>query len=369
MTDFLIFTLNDKVIPLQELLELTGTEAIDVLGDPELPEGYVVRWPDLMISLRRLPDAEAARHIADVQAFAQGILGDRDDNKARKNLRHIGLACQVWQVTIAPQPDTANRARDLTLGVLAYYEQSFLFGDGAIYNESGKRFLGPGEARTKFFEDHVPEDSPEASQRKARTLARLQREKIPFIGHLPVVVDSAQAALRDPQQIAERLICLLLIAEVAEGKTLPEYTTQLDAFNLRGAATPDELAFAQDAMPIKQDVIKFSQRLEAAWVLAWALGVVDTLGRPDDFCQPDVMKRWLYPAGVADLLRAARPRPITDVLDLYDLHYRYHWAVNDAELYGTRMPGRLIPAVVYERHYAFHWLVSTLEWDKVTTDT
>jgi hypothetical protein len=369
MTDLLIFSLSDAVIPLQELLELTGTEAITTLGNPDVPAGYEVRWPDLTISLRLLSGPEAARHLADVWAFAQGILADRDDNKARKNLRRVGLARQVWQVSIDPEPDAANRARDLVLGVLAYYEQSFLYGDGAIYNEFGKRFLGPEEARTKLFVDNVPQDSPEAAQRKARTLARLQREKIPFIDHLPVIADSAQVTLRTPQQIAQRLVCLLLIADVAEGKTLAEYAAQLEAFNLREEATPDELAFAHDPTPIKQDVIKFSQRVEAAWVLGWALGVVETLGRPDDFCQPEALQRWRHPAGLADLMREARPRAATDVLDMYDLHYRYHWAVNDAELYGTRVPGHLIPAVVYERHYALHWLTSTLEWDKVTTDT
>ncbi|MEL6525849.1 MAG: DUF4272 domain-containing protein, partial [Chloroflexota bacterium] len=67
----------------------------------------------------------------------------------------------------------------------------------------------------------------------------------------------------------------------------------------------------------------------------------------------------------------ARLRPKSEILDALDLHFRYHWALVDAELYGNKAPAGLIQDVVYQRHYALNWMLDIhgQAWDAVTTDT
>jgi hypothetical protein len=311
---------------------------------------------------------DTAEALADINAYVDGFLAERDDNKARKNARRVASARLVLEVEIDPESDIDNKARNLVLGVLAYYPDSFFWGDGALYNDQGKRFIGNDEARPRFFIDRTPEDSPEAAERKARTLALLKREKVPFIEHLPVKADSTQATLRPTPDVVARLMALLLIAQKAEGSNLEVYEQEVERLELREAVTADEWTYAYTADPIKQDTIKFSQRVEAAWMLAWALGLVEALPRADAFCEVERLQE-LGRQSASQLVTRSQPRPLSAILDATDLHYRYHWAVNDAELYGTRMPAKLQPVVVYERHYALNWLIGNEAWDGVNTDT
>ncbi len=359
---------STELLPIEELYELTANDVINTNIKNDRAVEHEVVWPQVRVRLRLREAAAAQALLAEVQTFAQAALGSRVDAKTRKNLRRVALADTVIDVEIDPEPDTANKARDLVLGVLAYYPDSLLWDGCALYNENAKRFIGAKDAPVKFFPDLTPADSAEALQRKERSLAVLRREKVPFIAHLPVIADSAQATPPTLDQIVERLVALVTIAERAEGATLAEYEMALAARGASAAATPDEIAYARSDTPIEQDTIKFSQRFESAWVLAWALGLVETLKRPDDFCQAEALCEWAA-AGVNPLKRRARLRPLSAILDMADLHYRYHWAVNDAELYGARIPAQLIPAVVYERHYALNWLVSGSAWDTVSTDT
>lgn len=368
MQTICLLTKGAALPPVEELYELTANDVINTNIKNDHAVEYEVVWPQVRVRLRLREGAAAQALLTEVQAFAQAVLGSRVDAKARKNLRRVMLADTVMDVVIDPEPDAANKARDLVLGVLAYYPNSLLWDGRALYNESAKRFIGAEDAPVKFFPDSTPEDSAEALERKERSLVVLRREKVPFIQHLPVIADSTQATPPTLDQIVERFIALVTIAERAEGAALAEYEAALAARGAQAAATPDEMAYARSETPIEQDTIKFSQRFESAWVLAWALSLVETLKRPDDFCQAEALREWAA-AGVNPLKRRARLRPLSAILDMADLHYRYHWAVNDAELYGTRIPARLIPAVVYERHYALNWLISGSAWDTVSTDT
>ncbi len=366
MTELTVFAPSEQLLPLDELFELTANEAIEIMGDEEYPTGYIVRWQDVVVTLQVVPDATSA--LNDIMAFVNGFLAERDDNKARKNLRRIASARLVIQIQIEPEPDVENKAGNLVLGVLSYYPDSFFWGDGALYNDQGKRFIGHDDARPRFFIDRTPEDSAEAIERKARTLSILKREKVPTIEHLAVKPDSTQATQRPPQDITARLLALLLIAEKAEGGTLEIYEQKVAQADLREAVSTDEWEYAHTAEPIQQDTIKFSQRVEAAWVLAWALGLIETLERPEAFCDSERLQA-IGQQSTTQLVARSQPRSLVTLLDAADLHYRYHWAVNDAELYGTKMPSKLQLVVVYERHYALNWLIGNEVWDSVNTDT
>jgi len=52
--------------------------------------------------------------------------------------------------------------------------------------------------------------------------------------------------------------------------------------------TPKEAAFIGNTTPSKSERTQFVWRYESAWVLLWALGYIDDLGKPSTIC--DVSK-------------------------------------------------------------------------------
>jgi hypothetical protein len=369
MEKFILFTPQTDLIPISELFELTGNEAITPLGNPDAPTGYVCVWQDVHVVVERLSDEAYPHAQNDLLEFVQAVLGDRNDSKAQKHLRRVDTIHHALHVTIEPSQDDSGKAKNLIMGIMTYYEGSFFFANHALYNDEGKRIFGYDDTPPRYFREVVIAVSDEAKTRKDHSLKRLSNEKVPFIKHLPVIADSTEATPRPLESIVPRLFALVLIAEKAEGMTLADYEAKVAQYDLREAVSADEWAFAHTDDPIKQDVIKFSQRLESAWVLAWALGYNELLGRPDAFCDVALLRELLAKHTVASCVQHAKLMGLHTLLDETDLIFRYHWAVNDAELYGTRIPAKLIPAVTYERHYALRWLVSGDDWDTVNTDT
>jgi hypothetical protein len=369
MEKFILFTPQTNLIPIGELFELTGNEAITPLGKPDAPNGYDILWQDVRVVVEHLSDDDYANALNDLRQFVQAVLGDRHDSKAQKHMRRVDTIHDALHITIEPSQDESGKAKNLIMGIMTYYEGSFFFVNRALYNDEGKRIFGYDDTPPRYFREVVIATSDEAKSRKEGSLKRLSDEKVPFIKHLHVIADSTEATLRPIEPIAQRLFALVLIAEKAEGMTLADYEAHVAHYGLREAVSADEWAFAHTDDPIKQDIIKFSQRFEGAWVLAWALGYVDALGRPDAFCDVAFLRELLTKHTVASCVQHAKLKGLHTLLDETDLIFRYHWAVNDAELYGTRIPAKLIPAVTYERHYALRWLMSGDDWDIVNTDT
>jgi len=112
-------------------------------------------------------------------------------------------------------------------------------------------------------------------------------------------------------------------------------------------------------------------RVEAAWVLLWAVGYVKELGKPETVCEVGQAVAFIKQRNAAQFIADARLRPLAEILDEADLIYRYHWAVVDARVNGTEVPAGVDPGVIYERHYALNWLIGYMdqEWDDITTDT
>lgn len=102
-------------------------------------------------------------------------------------------------------------------------------------------------------------------------------------------------------------------------------------------------------------------RHECFWVILWALGYIDELGRPDTICDVKRAVSILRVNGSDGFLKNANLRPQSEILDAADLIFRYHWAVVDARVNQRDAPAGL----------DLNWLVGYMdqEWDDVSTDT
>jgi hypothetical protein len=194
---------------------------------------------------------------------------------------------------------------------------------------------------------------------------------VPINQHLPVIETENEAKRRSKEEIAQRALCVLLVAVKGEGLEQSVVERIAQDFKLRNSFTPNERAFIVASAPSQNDRLQFSWKYEAAWVLLWALGYVSILEKPTKICDVKFAVKTMRDRGPDGFSVGAKLRPLRDILDQADQIYRYHWAVVDARIKGKPAPAQLEAGVVLERHYALNWLIGYMDqdWDNISTDT
>ena len=237
--------------------------------------------------------------------------------------------------------------------------------------------------RNRGRSGRVLANEPADEARHQRTVALLQQENVRYHPSLPVVVLDAKAQVRSAREIAERLMTMWVVCVYSEaretGETWEEaqrYCTWADeglGGRLLETLSPEEVVYLATREPEPREVAKFGWRYECCYVLMWALGIIDELGRPESPCDVSAMARRLWPMKSIDaLLAQSRPRPDSDLLDAANLILHYDWACVDARINGRGYPAGLNGEVSVEWHYAFNWLVGANEnadWDDISPDT
>ena len=211
----------------------------------------------------------------------------------------------------------------------------------------------------------------EAWDRRDRTLAIIRPEGVPYLDSLPLIEMEADIPRRGDEEVALRAMALAAVAlrDLAPSQEAMEnYIEQLD---IEDSFTPKERVFIHDANSSRDDRMQFSWRCECLHVLLWALGFVETLGRPDHKCDSKALFDLVWELGREGLIEEAQLRPARELLDAADLLYCYHWAVRDAQMFRKPVPAGLSRDVVQEWHYAVNWLIcyKGAEWDEVAVDT
>src|SRR5262252_3094401 len=196
----------------------------------------------------------------------------------------------------------------------------------------------------------------------------LQRDRVPINRHLPVIETREEARLRSTQEVAYRTLALLAVALKGEGLEQQSVEKLVQRHALTPHFTPNEAAFIRTALPTQRDRTQFSWRYEAAWVLLWALGYLEELGKPSTICDVPKAVTIMHERTTAQFLAGAKLRSLEEVLDEADLVYRYDWAVVDARVNDKPSPAGLDPGVVQERHHALNWLIGYIDqdWDDVS---
>lgn len=211
----------------------------------------------------------------------------------------------------------------------------------------------------------------EAQVRKASSMAILKSEDVPLIEHLPAIESEAESTRRTTEEVATRALALCVVAVKGEGLEQEIVEHIIKDYGLAGGFTPNEQKFIKDPKPSQHDRIQFAWRYECYWVMLWALGFIERLGRPDTICDVKQAVMIMQQNGRDGFMKMAKLRPQSEILDAADLIYRYHWAVVDARVNGREAPAGLDGGVVMERHYALNWLIGYMDqdWDDVSTDT
>jgi hypothetical protein len=214
-----------------------------------------------------------------------------------------------------------------------------------------------------------------ASVRKFLTEKRLEKEGIPVNPQLPLIDDYKSVKLRNPKDVARRILILSVVIEIAYGKSptsKAEAAAWLHSTDLSKYAANSEIHFL--TKDTDDHVLKpqLSWRVEAQKVLFWSIGLIDKLNFPSEVSTEtaEAHKKGLEAFGsIKQLIKHARLRDREEILDELDYILRLHAAVRQAQSSQTPIPGNANPGIVYERHYAFNWLIHYAEaWDDVTCD-
>lgn len=168
------------------------------------------------------------------------------------------------------------------------------------------------------------------------------------------------------------MLCLVICAVKGEGEAdAPAFIAELvERHGVAAWLTPEERAFlAERACPLQRRA-QLTWRYEGVHVLQWWLGMVDDLQPPHAICDVPATVRLVHGRTVDQVVAAARPRPVAELLDQADLHYRLHWAAISLRLRGAGSPA-LHEGIVRKRHHALNWLIRYrgADWDEVPTDT
>ena len=210
----------------------------------------------------------------------------------------------------------------------------------------------------------------EAEARKRRSIKRLQGEGVPVLEWLPVIEDSTEVKPPSADAAARRFCALVLVAIKGVSGDQALATRLRAAFGDRADFSPSEIEFMADAAASDLDRVEYSWAFEAALPIAWALGRIPQMDRPERLVDPATLIDLIEPDDGKAFVANARMRPQAEILDAADLIYRYHWAVREAGLNKRPAPARLDGEVVMERHRGLNWLIGyEAEWDEVTTDT
>lgn len=366
-----LFFPSDTQIPLEELLELSAIEDIETITENNNLLGYKISWDDVSLKISFPTIAEQQNHISILLDTVDSILDGRDDKKAIKIWRRAENMMQAVQCTVEPNWDEDHKAQLLIQGIMVYYDYAFMFADKTLYNQNGNIEIGHEDSKRKYWAKAKKEETAIVNDHKKRSIEILKKEDIPYIKHLRALPDDDEITLRSAEDIAKRAIVLNLVARFADGESRAWFEQKVEQYRLQDAITEQERTFVEDDNPPDYIGILFSQRLEAFWTLAYTLQLHDTFGKPSTFCDSEQAHEMLDTRSPEQFLLDAKLRDKSAIMDALDLHFRYHWAIVNAELYGNKPPKQLEPDVIYQRHYALNWLVQldSEDWDEVTTGT
>lgn len=233
---------------------------------------------------------------------------------------------------------------------------------------------------------------PTANQReraeRSRTL--LEEREVPMWGDATkclYVGDDDEVRVRDAADVAKRTLVLWAVELRAEGVDQDECHEIISKMDLWHAVSPEEKAFLQDPNPDPDLCQSLVWRLEAMWVLMWALGHLDDLPWPTGMCDVPKLVKALNPHESDPLfIKNAKLLPTATLLDAQDLTMKIHWAIRDAYIKGLCIPedldwrrddGMPVPmcavvGVVEQRHHALNWILKFMDpenWDVVDTPT
>jgi hypothetical protein len=401
--NFAFYSQTYDVLPEEQMRGLAG-DADFAVEEGEEGRRFLYRWPDLTITVNEMPAKDIPEHLNGFCGYVRHIYQDKPDQRGEQVLDRIRYTRVVAGTVIEPERDEEGRAERI-LGAMAYGLNALLFYGSALYDRDSKLILAPDgsfdeeadvlgpvadlirdRVQVKLPEREPYQPTPAQEARYRRVLAELQRRKVPTLSGALFIDDDEETTLREPAEVARRLLVLSAVTYRADGGDKQRAREVIEQHSLWPEVTPEERPLLESDEPDPDLARKLLWRLEGMWVLAWSLGELD-LPWPAGFCDvPRVVNTVMDCESRADFVNSAKLRPKEEILDAVQLTLLQHWAIRDSYIHQREIPtdldwtgeAEMMPVrgcpttgVVAERHHALNWLVrfNDADWDDVDTPT
>lgn len=214
--------------------------------------------------------------------------------------------------------------------------------------------------------------------RKNKSIEKLKELGIAYLDTLPTIEDSSEVTLRSLDEICQRAIACLLSTQIAcdisENNDYNE-SKQLFSSLLKNYGVENNLLYKEKKLFAgsyqEQDVIDIVWTYETYWALIWALGLIDNIEYPTTICDCQKAITIVGDCQSYDEFKSkCHLRDIEEILDMLDLHYRYHWACVEKSINPETSIGKLNSDVVIERRRGLEWLISQKQdWNDIQLNT
>lgn len=196
-----------------------------------------------------------------------------------------------------------------------------------------------------------------------KTAARLGfsvNDKLPLLDGVTIT--------RTLDEIVKRLLCLHAAAACAYGFDKGKAWAWLQQEDAVKALAPSEHQFVTQGIG---DSNRFKVQIEGMWAFAWTLGLVPQIdfGKDCDNRFAVMLPNLKASEGSSSLRQRAKLRASEEVVVAADLVYCLHWAIHQAQLTNTKLPGRVQSYVIEERRRSLDWLLCGDQWDELPLDT
>lgn len=218
-----------------------------------------------------------------------------------------------------------------------------------------------------------------AINRREATLKKLGFWNIDHCKGLPLIENYKLCKSED--QICKRFIASLFSSMLAcdylqdrdfyktDGKKITEQA--IVEFGLKNYLFPDEKKVLVECD--ERVAVNVSWAVECSYSLAWVLGLITTeeMEAPGEPEGDHGLFQFIQPFhNFEDFKASCNLRQPSEIMDMLDLYYNYHWACVDNRLNPDTNCGELNEEVVMERRKALEWLIcKDKNWDSISLDT
>lgn len=195
----------------------------------------------------------------------------------------------------------------------------------------------------------------------------LRRHSVEVNEALPLIEAVEELSPQDARSVAIRSVVLSYVIGIGFGADSRRLKASLEQFGLLDRASVQERDLLCRSEFTQQQKVNATWLTECVQSLAWCLGLVEL--DPFRRCDDDLASHFPQPfTDPSRFISEATLRPMDEIYQQTDLHYRLHWAARNARLMGHR--SRVDEGLISERRKALEWVIDVeADWDEIPLDT
>jgi hypothetical protein len=233
--NFAFYSQAHDALPEEQMRRLAGDAEFTVGTASDGGRSFTYRRPGLTITCNELPTANVPTHLDGFCGYVKHIYDGKLDERGSQILDRIKYTRLVVGVVIEPERDEQGQAERL-LGSMAYGLDALMFYGNSLYDKNSKLILAPegqfdedadvlgpvaemikGRVQVKLPKRESYQATPDQAARYQRTLSQLKQRKVPTLSHALHIEDDAEANLREPAEVARRVLVLSAVTLRADG--------------------------------------------------------------------------------------------------------------------------------------------------------